>query len=70
MVSEIGRDCFSEGLLPENASLIVFHVFFISDLYLAKVIAKKCCFAARRLAFSIGFEVNAHYFIISRGGVC
>ena len=36
-------------LLPflEIISFIVFHVFLISDLYLAKVDARNCCLAAR-----------------------
>ena len=53
-------------LLPflEMISLIVFHVFLISDLYLAKVDARNCCLAAHMLIFNIlCLKVNIYYFI-------
>ena len=54
-------------LLPflEIISFIVFHVFLISDLYLAKVDARNCCLAARMLIFNILLYVLRLIYIIS-----
>ena len=54
-------------LLPflEMISFIVFHVFLISDLYLAKVDARNCCLAARMLIFNILLYVLRLIYIIS-----
>ena len=37
----------------ERVSLMAFHVFLISDLYLSNVDAKKCCLAADMLRLRI-----------------
>ena len=57
-------------LLPflKIISFIVFHVFLISELYLAKVEARSCCLAARLLIFNILLNVlrliyNISYFL-------
>ena len=45
-------------------SFIVFHVFLISELYLAKVEARNCCLAARMLIFNILLYVLRLIYII------
>ena len=54
-------------LLPflEIISFIVFHVFLISELYLAKVEARSCCLAARMLIVNILLYVFRLIYIIS-----
>ena len=52
-------------LFLEIISFIVFHVFLISDLYLAKVDARNCCLAARMLIFNILLYVLRLIYIIS-----
>ena len=49
----------------EIISFIVFCVFLMSDLYLAKVDAKQCCLDARMLLFSIVLHVFKFIHIIS-----
>ena len=54
------RDMGNGRLLPflrELVSLIVFHVFFISDLYLSNVDARNCCLAADMLRHRILLNV-------------
>ena len=46
-------------------SFIVFHVFLISNLYLAKVDTRNCCLAARMLIFNILLYVLRIIYIIS-----
>ena len=49
----------------ESISLMVFHVFLISDLYLSKVNAKYCCLAAYMLVLNILLNVLRLIFNVS-----
>ena len=53
------RDVGDAFLFPffESISLMVFHVFLISDLYISKVNAKYCCLAAYMLVLNILLNV-------------
>ena len=62
------RDVGDAFLFPffESISLMVFHVFLISDLYLSKVNAKYCCLAAHMLVLNILLNVLRLFHILLR----